>query len=44
MMELYYGGRLTPNIYYFGAAGSAIINGRRIAGMSGIYSEEKRAK
>lgn len=39
MSELMYGGWLAENIYYLGAAGSVIVNGVRIAGVSGIYKK-----
>jgi lariat debranching enzyme len=38
-LELAHGGWLAPNIYYLGVAGSVRVNGLRISGMSGIYSE-----
>ncbi|GAA93409.1 hypothetical protein E5Q_00050 [Mixia osmundae IAM 14324] len=37
MWELFHGGWLAPRIYYLGAAGSLLINGLRISGISGIY-------
>ncbi|KAF9529908.1 lariat debranching enzyme, C-terminal domain-containing protein [Crepidotus variabilis] len=36
--ELYHGGWLAPNIYYLGCAGSVLLNGARISGMSGIFN------
>jgi len=40
MWELYHGGWLAPNIYYLGAAGCILVNGLRVAGISGIYNRE----
>ncbi|KAJ2919126.1 hypothetical protein MD484_g1285, partial [Candolleomyces efflorescens] len=37
MWELYHGGWLAPNIYFLGHAGSVLVNGLRIAGVSGIF-------
>ncbi|KAK4108720.1 DBR1-domain-containing protein [Canariomyces notabilis] len=37
LWELYYGGWVTPNIYYMGAANVLRLGGLRIAGMSGIF-------
>ncbi|KAG6860936.1 hypothetical protein C0995_005766 [Termitomyces sp. Mi166 len=39
MWELYHGGWLAPNIYFLGHAGSVIVNGLRIAGASGVYTQ-----
>ncbi|KZV99020.1 DBR1-domain-containing protein [Exidia glandulosa HHB12029] len=39
MWELYHGGWLAPNIYYLGGSGCIQVNGLRIAGASGIYSD-----
>ncbi|EJD51938.1 DBR1-domain-containing protein [Auricularia subglabra TFB-10046 SS5] len=39
LWELFHGGWLAPNIYYLGGAGCIQVNGLRIAGASGIYSE-----
>ncbi|KAH0579198.1 hypothetical protein H2248_003350 [Termitomyces sp. 'cryptogamus'] len=39
LWELYYGGWLAPNIYFLGHAGSVIVNGLRISGVSGIYKD-----
>jgi len=38
MWELYHGGWLAPNIYYLGSAGSVLVNGLRLSGISGIYN------
>ncbi|KZT57547.1 hypothetical protein CALCODRAFT_483098 [Calocera cornea HHB12733] len=40
MWELYHGGWLAPNIYYLGAAGSVLVNGLRLSGISGIYQAD----
>ncbi|KZO89748.1 Metallophos-domain-containing protein [Calocera viscosa TUFC12733] len=40
MWELYHGGWLAPNLYYLGSAGSVLVNGLRLAGISGIYQPE----
>ncbi|EJU05916.1 Metallophos-domain-containing protein [Dacryopinax primogenitus] len=40
MWELYHGGWLAPNIYYLGSAGSVLVNGLRLAGISGIYKPD----
>ncbi|KAG6896541.1 hypothetical protein C0992_007537 [Termitomyces sp. T32_za158] len=39
LWELYHGGWLAPNIYFLGYAGSVIVNGLRISGVSGIYKK-----
>ena len=39
MKELYHGGWVAPNIYYLGGAGSVLVNGLRVCGVSGIYNE-----
>jgi lariat debranching enzyme len=44
MWELYYGGWLAEGIYYLGAAGSIMINGLRISGLSGIYKSHDYTK
>lgn len=38
LQELAYGGWVAPNIYYLGYAGVIVVNGIRIAGISGIYN------
>jgi hypothetical protein len=38
LLERYHGGWLAPNIYFLGMAGVVVVNGVRIAGLSGIYN------
>ncbi|RXW19075.1 hypothetical protein EST38_g6773 [Candolleomyces aberdarensis] len=37
MWELYHGGWLAHNLYFLGHAGSVLVNGLKIAGVSGIF-------
>lgn len=39
LQELAYGGWVAPNIYYLGYAGVIVVNGIRIAGISGIFRD-----
>lgn len=39
LAERYHGGWLAPNIYFLGIAGVISVNGVRIAGLSGIFSQ-----
>ncbi|KAK0217972.1 lariat debranching enzyme, C-terminal domain-containing protein [Armillaria fumosa] len=39
LAELHYGGWVAPNQYYLGRSGCIQVNGVRIAGASGIYTE-----
>ena len=39
LQELAYGGWVAPNIYYLGYAGVIVVNGVRIAGISGIFRD-----
>lgn len=44
LREIPYGGWVAPNIYYLGSSGVVNFRGLRIAGYSGIYSEEHYMK
>jgi len=41
LQELFYGGWVAPGIFYLGCAGVYRIGGLRIAGLSGIYNENR---
>jgi lariat debranching enzyme len=43
MWELYHGGWVAPNIYYMGHAGVIRVDNLRIAGISGIHSDNDAA-
>lgn len=39
LLDIYFGGWVAPNIYYFGKSGVVWINGVRVCGLSGIYNQ-----
>eukprot|EP00474_Spongospora_subterranea_P004430 CRZ04888.1 hypothetical protein [Spongospora subterranea] len=41
LFEMYFGGWLAPRIYYLGASGCVRFGGLRIAGISGVYDQER---